>query len=302
MLCSEFSALADEYKVDLRCKSSHLFVHTDMTLLCRIVQNFLSNAFRYGSSGKVLLGCRRQGNELCLQVFDTGPGIAQDKQQHVFEQFTQLYNANAVGPKGLGLGLNIAQSLGAILNHKIALKSQPGHGCMFSVSVPITAKPVLLPQVPKAANSTLQGVKVLCIDNELSILAGMQDLLSAWKCEVHIAQNAQQAIQEFSAANSQFDFLLVDFQLQDHLQMQQSDAANQESYHYDGIDLICYLQNQSRYPLPAILITASNDEVILLRAQQLEIGYLAKVIKPIALRALMSSMLSRNLEKNYSRQ
>jgi len=302
MLCSEFSALSEEYNVDLRCKSSQLYVHTDMTLLCRIVQNFLSNAFRYGSGGKVLLGCRRKGDELCLQVFDTGPGIAQDKQQHVFEQFTQLYNANAVGPKGLGLGLNIARSLCAILGHKIALQSQPGRGCMFSVNVPITAKPKLLPAAPKAAKSTLQGVKVLCIDNELSILAGMQDLLSAWKCEVHIAQSAQQAIQKFSTPNSQFDFLLVDFQLQDHLQMQQSDAANQESYHYDGIDLICYLQKQSRYPLPAILITASNDEAILLRAQQLEIGYLAKVIKPIALRALMSSMLSKNLEKNYSRQ
>jgi len=301
VLSSEFSALTSEYQIEFSCKSSRLYIQTDMTLLCRIIQNFLSNAFRYANRGRVLLGCRRQGDSLNLQVFDTGPGIPTDKQQQVFEQFAQLQNSNSIGPKGLGLGLNIAQSLAQLLDHKIALKSQLGKGCMFSVTVPITAKPALSTTPTKAPSSTLQGVKVLCIDNEETILAGMMDLLSAWKCEVFIAQNADQAIAIFKTQGSSLDFLLVDYQLQDIVSPPDS-RARQQDHQKDGIALIQYLQNLSRYPLPAILITATTDEDVQLRAQVADIGYLPKVIKPIALRALMSSLLAKKLEKNYARQ
>ena len=96
MLISEFNALTDEYQIELHYQTSKLFINSDITLLARIIQNFLCNAFRYAhtdkgnSQSKVLLGCRRQGNELSIQVFDNGPGIPKEKQQQVFEQFTQL--------------------------------------------------------------------------------------------------------------------------------------------------------------------------------------------------------------------
>ncbi|HCH69818.1 MAG TPA: hybrid sensor histidine kinase/response regulator, partial [Colwellia sp.] len=315
-LASEFSALTNEYQVDFHFKTSKLYIASDITLLARIVQNFLSNAFRYAhclgntDNSKVLLGCRRQGNELSIQVYDNGPGIPVDKQQQIFEQFTQLNTTDAIGPKGLGLGLNIAQSLASILNHTIDLKSQENHGCLFSINVPICQKPVVHKQDPPPASMSLQGVGVLCIDNEQDILSGMTELLSAWQCHVFTAINAQQAKEIYADHEDEIDILLVDFQLtgyqNDNDSFSSKAYANEKERSSDlkdkvnGIELIEQLRAMSHYSLPAILITATTDNNLMSLAKQADIGYLRKIIKPIALRSLMSSLLSQELKKNYS--
>ena len=309
MLHSEFCALSKDYQIDFHCFSSDLYIKSDFTLLSRIIQNFLSNAFRYASNGKVLLGCRRKGQYLCLQVLDNGPGIPEDKQQQVFEQFTQL-STKLVGPKGLGLGLNIAQSLAEILNHQLGLISKAGHGCLFSVSVPMAAAPTLQQAKPLRASTTLQGVSVLCIDNEAAVLSGMNDLLSAWKCKVYSAISAEQAIEIYQKHEEEIDIVLVDYQLvtENTANILSSDSAfipkqpkdnNHDIANFNGIELIKHLRAISHYPLPAILITATTDESVLVQAQQADMGYLRKIVKPIALRALMSSLLTKELERNY---
>ena len=316
MLQSEFSALTNDYQVEFHCQTSKLFIKSDLTLLARIVQNFLSNAFRYASHGKVLLGCRRRGQNLCIQVIDNGPGIPEDKQQQVFEQFTQL-STKLVGPKGLGLGLNIAQSLANILHHDLDLTSKAGCGCLFSVEVPITTKPKQMQPRPMKASATLQGVGVLCIDNELDVISGMNELLSAWKCRVFTASSAQQALNIYQAYEEEIDILLVDYQLVEEKRLSAQVKTNAQtttdylSVHnnhdtfsacednINGIELINSLRAKSHYPLPAILITATTDESVQVQAQQADIGYLRKIIKPLALRALMSSLLTKQLEQNY---
>jgi len=311
MLANEFDALTDEYHVDFHCKMSKLYVASDITLLTRIIQNFISNAFRYAhnsknsSRSKVLLGCRRQGNEISIQVFDNGPGIPINKQQQVFEQFTQLKNSNAIGHKGLGLGLNIAQSLATLLGHTINLKSQPGHGCLFSVNVPVTNKPLTSIKKSPPASMNLQGVGVLCIDNEPSILQGMSTLLSAWQCHVFTATNAEQARALYAKHEDEIDILLVDYQLtgyqlsggQEDNTLMSTGMLNNE---INGITLIKQLRAMSHYALPAILITATTDENLMTLAKQHNISYLRKIIKPLALRSLMSSLLTEELAKNYS--
>ncbi|TMO77510.1 hybrid sensor histidine kinase/response regulator [Pseudoalteromonas sp. S3776] len=309
MLTLEFSALTHDYAIDFRCTSSKLYIKSDLTLLARIVQNFLSNAFRYAHDGKVLLGCRRKGQNLCIQVIDNGPGIPHEKQQQVFEQFTQL-STKLVGPKGLGLGLNIAKSLAEILDHKLGLLSKVNCGSTFSVEVPLAS--VAKPEIaePMQASNNLQGVCVLCIDNEESVTAGMSDLLSAWKCNVLIASSAQQAMSIYKSHEEDIDILLVDYQLTDEavpacdsqtstglLGAQKHSPSN--ICYYNGIELIQAIREVSPYPLPAILITATMDESVQKQAQSADIGYLRKIVKPIALRALMSSLLTKRLEKNY---
>ena len=309
MLHSEFSALTKDYEIDFHCRSSRLFIRSDFTLLSRIIQNFLSNAFRYANNGNVLLGCRRQGQQLCLQVLDNGPGIPEDKQQQVFEQFAQL-STKIVGPKGLGLGLNIAQSLANILNHNLGLKSKAGHGCLFSVTVPIMAAPKTQQSNVVRSSASLQGVAVLCIDNELNVLSGMEDLLTAWKCKVYKAESAEQAIEIYRTYEEEIDILLVDYQLVEEdttreivadidMNNSQNRFNSAKPSHFNGIELIKYLRVESHYPLPAILITATTDEAVLVQAQQADIGYLRKIVKPISLRALMSSLLTKELERNY---
>ena len=311
MLQSEFSALTKDYHIDFHCHSSKLYIKSDLTLLLRVVQNFLSNAFRYASHGKVLLGCRRKGQHLCIQVLDNGPGIPEDKQQQVFEQFTQL-STKLVGPKGLGLGLNIAQSLANILQHDLGLTSKSGHGCLFSVEVPIANAPKQEQAKPIRASASLQGVGVLCIDNEIDVISGMSELLSAWKCRVFTATNAKQALEIYQAHEEDIDILLVDYQLieekraqsesnSQYLSEQTSNTSLKNEMAFNGIELIKSIRSKSCYPIPAILITATTDESVQVQAQHADIGYLRKIIKPLALRALMSSLLTKQLEQNYIR-
>ncbi len=304
MLSSEFAALTDEYSVEFHCKTSKLYVRSDVTLLARIIQNFLSNAFRYAHHGKVLLGCKRQGSELSIQVYDNGPGIPACEQKQVFEQFTQLKYDNAIGPKGLGLGLNIAQSLSKILGHTINLRSKENKGCLFSVNVPIAIAPeVQVAQAP-IAKMSLQGVGVLCIDNEDDILKGMAKLLSAWQCNVFTANSADKAKKMYEKHEDEIDILLVDYQLED-IQTETSRLTQDNmrvDHELNGLELIEILRGMSHYPLPAILISATTDENIITLAEQADISFLRKIIKPIALRSLMSSVLTKELEKNYANQ
>lgn len=294
-LCSEFSALTDKYQIEFHFQSSKLSIASDIKLLSRVLQNFLSNAFRYANdnnyNGRVLLGCRRHNKHLNIQVVDNGPGIPKDKQQSVFEQFTQLATTQTLGNKGLGLGLNIAQGFANLLDHKITLKSEVGQGCLFSICVPIVDDVFPQKTSPAIAELTLQGIGVLCVDNEINVLAGMKELLTSWKCKVYTANSVEQAKKVFSQYEDQIDILLVDFHLS---------FAEVNSSEIDGINLIEQLRAESEYARPAILITASTEDDVLIRAEQADIAYLRKMIKPITLRALMSSILTKQLTKNYS--
>ncbi len=287
-LISEFSALTEEYKIEFHYQISQLLIESDNKLLSRIIQNFLSNAFRYAHHGKVLLGCRRKGKMLSIQIIDNGPGIPIDQHQAVFEQFTQLTTTPYIGRKGLGLGLNIARSLACILGHEIKLTSMIERGCIFSIEVPLAQQKILVPKPVIQADITLQGVGVLCIDNDVDVLAGMKDLLSAWKCRVFVASGAKQAQELFTRFEDQIDILLVDYQLEE------------QNSNLNGITLIKRFREQSHYPLPAILITATTDDEVMLSAEQENIAFLRKLIKPITLRALMSSLLTQKLTQNYS--
>jgi CheY-like chemotaxis protein len=145
---------------------------------------------------------------------------------------------------------------------------------------------------------SLQGVGVLCIDNEPAILDGMSTLLSAWQCQVFTALDVKQAKELYAKHEDEIDILLVDYQLAGC----EEDKINNQKIMEDvnGIALIKQLRAMSQYSLPAILITATTDENLMMLAKQDNIGYLQKIIKPIALRALMSSLLTKELAKNYS--
>jgi len=135
-LGAEFKVLAAEHGVDFHMQGSKLRVDSDSKLLRRVLQNFLTNAFRY-AKGRVLLGVRRQGGQLRLEVWDRGPGIPEDKRQTIFEEFKRLDSHQTRAEKGLGLGLAIADGLCRVLGHSLQVRSWPGKGSVFSVTVPI---------------------------------------------------------------------------------------------------------------------------------------------------------------------
>ncbi|KGJ88043.1 hybrid sensor histidine kinase/response regulator [Thalassotalea sp. ND16A] len=279
----EFLAAANEYLVSFKVFPSQQWIKTDKHLLRRILQNLLTNAFRYASPGNVVLATKLERNQLKIQVVDDGPGIARDKQQLVFEQFTQLENSKSSTSNGLGLGLNITRSLAQILGHTLHLESEAGCGCNFSVSVP-TAEPVQTKEQPATAQVGLQGVSVLCIDNDPKVLAGMLELLGAWQCNVYGANGSATAKEIFNRHNNEIEILLVDYQLD-----------NNE----DGISLINELRELAQRQIPAILITATTESDIQQKTRKAKVGYMRKMVKPAALRAMMSAMLTKMLQANY---
>lgn len=286
-LMEEFSAMASTTQAEFKCIKTKLWVRSDKVLLRRILQNLISNAFRYAGGGRILLGCRRHGDTVAIQVVDDGPGIPDDKQAVIFEQFTRLQHSGHEGVNGLGLGLNIAQGLAELMQHRLTLSSKVNQGSIFSLSLAAVKPQQLDEQATQPDILTLNGVRVLCVDDDPNVLAGMEELLKGWKCQVHTASSAQQAKACVNQFASKIDIVLMDYQLDNNL---------------NGLDLMGELQALSSRPIPAILITATIDEEVVQRTKALGYGYLRKIIKPIALRAVMSATLANSLHNNYSAQ
>jgi CheY-like chemotaxis protein/anti-sigma regulatory factor (Ser/Thr protein kinase) len=294
-LLQEFDVLAKEQSVEFRLIPTTVWVYSDKHLLRRIIQNLVGNAFRYAANGKVLLGARVFKGNVIIQVLDNGPGIPKDKQAMVFEQFTQLDSANKQVGQGLGLGLNITQSLARLMSHHLDLKSEIGQGCKFSVCLKRAQERKQVIPVTHSGGSQLTGVTVLCIDNDPEVLNGMVALLSAWQCHVIAANSRDQALLEYKNYYHDIDILLVDYQLGEK-QHPEHNRVEQ----IDGLTLIHDIRAQSLSYLPAILITATTEAGIEEKAQSWQVGYMKKVIKPAALRAMMSVKLAEKLQADYS--
>ena len=134
-LRDEFTYHAEAKGLALRVVPCGLSIHSDPRLLEQMIRNLLSNALKYTRRGKVLLGCRRRGGMLSIEVCDTGIGIPDEELQAIFEEYHQLDNAARERSRGLGLGLSIVQRLGNLLGHRVRVRSQPGKGSVFAVEV-----------------------------------------------------------------------------------------------------------------------------------------------------------------------
>jgi signal transduction histidine kinase len=155
----EFAPSAREKGLALRFAPSTQAVHSDRRLLRRLLQNLISNAIKYTPTGGVLVGCRRRGSLLRIEVYDTGIGIPHAKRRAVFKEFHRLDHGARVA-RGVGLGLSIVERIARVLDCEVVLKSKFGRGSRFSVAVPLAAaavdKPVL-PALPRSAAGSLAG-------------------------------------------------------------------------------------------------------------------------------------------------
>lgn len=276
-LGAEFKVLAAEHGVDFRLRGSRLRVDSDIKLLRRILQNFLTNAFRY-AKGRVLLGVRRQGQQLRLEVWDRGPGIPEDKRKVIFEEFKRLDSHQTRAEKGLGLGLAIADGLCRVLGHQLEVRSWPGKGSVFSVTLPLAlhAEPPVLASQPEHNGQALAGIQVLCIDNEDSILAGMHSLLSRWGCQVWTARNRLEC-EHLLSENVRPQLALVDYHLDDG---------------ETGTELMAWLRTRLGEPLPGVVISADGRPELIVQVHAAGLDFLPKPVKPAALRALLSRHLA----------
>ena len=280
-LATAFAPTATRYGVELVIAPTSAFVDTDPAFLRRILQNLLSNALRYGRAegrpGRVLLGCRRVGDALRIEVRDNGPGIPSDKQAVIFDEFVRLQPEDE-GPReerGLGLGLAIVDRIARMLDLPVALASAPGRGSTFSVTVPRVAAVVTAPTaapVPQPMPSIEAESFVLCLDNEARVREAMAALLGGWGCKVATAATQAEALDAVARAGRLPDLVLADLHLDEGA---------------DGLDAVVALREAWGRAVPAALVTADRDPTLRLRARARQVELLHKPVKPASLRALL---------------
>ncbi len=278
----QFTPLATRRGLRLRVTKPRCRVRSDRVLLRRILQNLVSNALRYTQRGGVLVSCRRRGQSVELQVWDTGPGIPEKHQRAIFDEFRRLERPSPWGEKGLGLGLSICHRMALLLGHELGVRSNVGHGSVFSLRVPrssATEPPiaVVVDEERSGTPATLVGLTALCIDNEPEILAGMSALMSRWGVRVLTAADAAEARSVFGQQRP--DVILADHRLGDG--------------EIDGLDLLQSLRRAGVEPVLGALITADHSPALAERARSLGYPVLRKPVKPAALRALLGSMASQ---------
>ncbi|CAM8671931.1 MULTISPECIES: hybrid sensor histidine kinase/response regulator [Sphingobium] len=269
----EFAPVARASGLVLDMASEPLWVRSDIRLVRRILQNFLSNALRYTQQGSVRLDCLVGERAIRVSVTDSGPGIAADKQALVFEEFRRLDTRTS----GKGLGLAIVKRASDMLGHRVTLESAPGRGSTFAIDLP-TGEPVAdLDNEPEmiGRDRSMRGLNVLVIDNERAIQTGMRTLLGGWGCTVLAAGGFAEATGLFTA-DSAPDIILIDYHLNEG---ETGDVA------------LDRLRDHFAMPVPAVMISADRGKELKARLDAHGIPLLNKPVKPAQLRALLRTML-----------
>jgi Na+/proline symporter/signal transduction histidine kinase len=269
----EFAPLARAKGLELVFMPCSQTVRSDRRLLRRLLQNLISNAIKYTPAGHVLVGCRRHGERLRIEVYDTGIGIPHGKRRAVFKEFHRLDQGARVA-RGVGLGLSIVERIARVLDCEVTLKSNTIRGSRFSIEVPrakTSAAATKLRAIPRLDAGRLDGMTVLCIDNERAILDGMETLLGGWGCRTLKAADLAEALAAMHASGLEPDGLLVDYHL---------DGGN-------GVGAIAELRRRLGRNVPAIVITADRSLHVREEVHAEGAHLLNKPIKPASLRALI---------------
>lgn len=240
-ICADLQPEAAEKGLQIRCVPSAGVVMTDKLLLERIIRNLAVNAVRHTDHGRVLIGCRRGGDTLRIQVWDTGPGIPEHQQQAVFGEYVQLGNSERDRTKGLGLGLAIVRRLSALLDSRLVLRSVPGQGSMFEITVKL-AETRPAPEPIPVMDAEQDGL-ILVIDDETLVRQALRSLLQGWGYRVIDAGSLADMLALIGGRAEMPVLVIADYRLRDE----------------DGIDAVARLRAVIRPNLPALLITGDTS-------------------------------------------
>ncbi|NHB56838.1 hybrid sensor histidine kinase/response regulator [Acinetobacter shaoyimingii] len=269
----QFKSIAAQRGIQFKVHDVKFWLDTDPQWIRRIIQNFVSNALRYTAKGRILVGVLRSAsrpNYIRIGVWDTGPGIAEEQRMKLFQEFERCGHTSPWGEQGLGLGLAIVQRMTSLLDYPVHVYSELGHGSCFMIEVPIVEAPKVVAAPVQAVPLKTKAYKVLCLDNDETILEGMTTLLSKWGYQVFKATEPDQALEIVQRENIQV--WLVD----QHL-----------NHNKLGLDFI--LQHRMDN-VPIALITADSDPELPERLKELNIVLLKKPLKPASLRAWLSGL------------
>jgi len=290
-MVAEYTPVAVARGLALRTAPTRLVVESDPGALERILRNLLTNALRHTNRGGVLLGARRVGTKVALDVVDTGVGIAAEHQSRVFEEFYQVPSTGPGGsPAGMGLGLAIVRRLAALLDHPLQLSSRPGHGSRFRIlapRLPPTRRlvgPLRRSHAAVAAptHPTLDGACVLVIDDDATVIDAMRALFGTWGATVGGGDNAAEALTWLGTTGRYPDLVVADLKL----------AGNRR-----GLDEVGCLRDELGLAIPALIVSGDTSDAAAREVRAAGLALLPKPVVPVALEAAAIALLARACER-----
>ena len=279
-LRSDFEAEAAAKGLRFAVQGGTCVVKSDAVLLERIIRNLLSNAVRYTMEGAIRLTAAPAGNDVRIEVSDTGIGIRAEDRQRIFDEFLQLDNPARTSAKGMGLGLSIVQRLCALLGYELTLASEYGRGSTFGFTVPRGEAPQPAqdrPQAP-ARRTDLSGRLVVTIDDEPAIVEGMRTLLTGWGTDVITSLTGEDVVDAVHAAGRMPDLIIADYRL--------GGGAT-------GTEVIERLRNELDPEIPVILVSGSTTPDLAREAAANRCELLLKPVQPERLRELIDAALRK---------
>lgn len=282
-LQSDFAPLAERKGLRLRFRPTRLAVLSDQGMYRRVVQNIVSNAIRYTRNGGVFVAARARGDQVRVDVIDTGTGIPEDEFDAVFEEFHRGPDLSDDGSGGLGLGLSIVKRMVAALDHPLNFTSVVGKGTVFRLNAPMAARPLVEatsigtsePERPRTYG--LDGARVLLVENDAAVRRAMSILLQRWGCDVRDGACLAETLAHIEDGGFEPDIIIADQHL-DHGDL--------------GTEVITETRRLSRKAIPALITTADFSEDLAQVARSAHMEVMRKPVKPAQLRALMAHMLA----------
>lgn len=265
-LTEEYSLIAKEEGIMFKSVIPNVVVYTDLNLLESILRNLISNALKHVDHGKVLLGCRRHGDNITIEVWDNGIGIPEGRLTDIFAEFIQVGNEGRDRSKGLGLGLSIVEKLAGLLGHRINVRSWEGNGSAFTIELPLAhEKEISDKSKDTHAVPLLTKGAVFIIDDEAAIRHSLSLVLEQKGYEVHATSgdNCQECKKSASEMTTQPDVIIADYRLQNG---------------YTGTKAIKCLREMFKKDIPAVLLTGDTAPDRLVEAKQSGLPILHKPI------------------------
>jgi len=266
-LSAEYTPRMAAKGLKFRMVGNPVWVRSDSVLLGRILGNLLDNALKYTEQGGVLLSCRRRGNTARIEVWDTGAGIAPEDQAAIFDEFVQVGPARHDRSQGLGLGLSIVQRLAALLGHELSLRSVPGRGSVFSVTVPLAAESVDSVRPPPLLVAADKGGPPLAVmlDDDATILTALGMLLEEWGFETIGAATPEDVLAQIAQRRRRPDVIVADYFLPGGR---------------TGTDAIRQIRAYCNAPVPSIVLTGDTGPERALEVGRIGSHLLQKPVMP----------------------
>ncbi|MBN8913130.1 MAG: hybrid sensor histidine kinase/response regulator [Rhizobiales bacterium] len=279
----DIEPIARDKGLILTMRSRDVAVTSDPLMLRRIVQNLLANAVQYTEKGRVMLGTRRRGSQLRIDVWDTGPGIAPSERTKIFDEFHRGAAGQRSHGGGFGVGLSIIARMSEALGHRIELCSEVGRGTRFSIYVPFAGDAPSVRALRNGVRSQaarayrLAATKAVVVDNDAGVRDAMRALLDSWGCDAYLFGGLAE-VEELLATEPTFrpHIILADYHL---------DAGE------SGLTAVARFRDAAGVPIPTVVITADHSRDVAEAVAMAGCEILRKPVKPAELRALVTHLV-----------